>query len=161
MRFDWLQWVTSLLLHSVTATVFVMIIVSWRGMTMSRPFDIIEGVLFCVITLILWVMFSAHNTNPALLNIIVSGPFYGTRMMDILVTPSRKLTPPWNQIWNTPSLNSPVTCGILFFLRRFIILIRTGKDEFGWFSKTFFTFFSGLKCPWNTLHCYHSYCCQS
>ena len=54
---------------------------------MTRPFGIIEGVLLGI-TLILWVMFPAQDSNPALFNVIVSGPINGTMMMDILVTPS-------------------------------------------------------------------------
>ena len=54
---------------------------------MTRPFGIIEGVLFSIM-LILWVMFPAQDSNPALFNVIVNGPIDGTRMMDILVTPS-------------------------------------------------------------------------
>jgi hypothetical protein len=74
------------------ATVFVVIIVSWitcfqRGMTMTRQFGIIEGVLLGIM-LILWVMFPAQDSNPALFNVIASGPINGTKMMDILVTPS-------------------------------------------------------------------------
>jgi hypothetical protein len=54
---------------------------------MTRPFGIIEGVLLGI-TLILWAMFPAQNSNPALFNVIVSGSINGKMMMDILVTPS-------------------------------------------------------------------------
>ncbi len=54
---------------------------------MTRPFGIIKGVLLGI-TLILWVMFPAQDSNLALFNAIVSGPINGKMMMDILVTPS-------------------------------------------------------------------------
>jgi hypothetical protein len=54
---------------------------------MTRPFGIIEGVLLGIM-LILWVMFPAQDSNPGLFNVIVNGPIDGTRMIDILVTPS-------------------------------------------------------------------------
>ncbi len=53
---------------------------------MIRPFGIIEGVLLSIM-LILWVIFPAQDSNPALFNVIVSGPINGTMMMDILVHP--------------------------------------------------------------------------
>jgi hypothetical protein len=82
---------------------------------MTRPFGIIEGGLLGIM-LILWVMFPAQDSNLALFNAIVRGPINAKMMMDILVMPSSILTPPWNQIWNAPSLDSPVTGGIHTFL---------------------------------------------